>query len=72
MEIEHARIDNTRMTVQLIRSSCPMCRESVRFILPEKDRIYREDAEYYKKMCYKASEEIHRLEKIIDALSERG
>ena len=71
MEIKHARIDNTEVTIQLLRLSCPNCKESVRFAIQDDDRLCREDANYYEERCHQLSSEVYRLNSTIDDLLRR-
>ena len=54
MQIEHATLNNVNgksFTIQMLRTTCPLCYRPVRFAIHEDDRFYREEAKHYKERC---------------------
>lgn len=72
MEIKHMKFtDNlipTEMTMQLMRTTCPLCHEAVQFALHNDDRLFEKDAEYYQERCEDLAKQVYQLNKTIQAI----
>jgi len=56
------------MTMQLLRVSCPKCRQPVEFVLSDEDRQYKADANYYKGQCEQLQNKVRRLNAVISTV----
>ena len=54
--------------MQLIRCTCPNCNQSVSFIMSEKDKEYRSEAEYWKKRFIDMNEKYKSLNETVKLL----
>ena len=74
MEIKHANYGypNEMQTMQIMRTTCPLCHEAVQFAIHEDDRQYKDDAEYYEEQAIRWRKEVQRLNKLIDVILQRG
>ncbi len=64
-------ICNEKITMQVLRLSCPKCLEPVQFVLQEEDKQYKNDNDYLSELNKTLNERIHTLEMILCRLGER-
>lgn len=76
MKVEVARYgpdyaSDAKMTMHIIRTTCPKCREPVMFSVDDSDKQYKDEVEYYEKLVPNLQDEIKRLRMVIDKFTGR-
>ena len=65
-----SKYPNQMATMQLLRMTCPKCRQSVECVLSDEDRQYKPDFEHQKKLADSLMERNAHLESVIKHLEE--
>lgn len=76
MKVEVARFGegyapDAIVTMHVIRTTCPRCREAVQFAVDDDDKQYKDDVAYYEKLVPHLQKEIQRLGMALDRVCGR-